>query len=152
MITHSIIPMTSEFAAEIAGWKYPGEYAVYNMDGSADGLGGSYALLNSARELIGFYQFGQEARIPAVEEGAYPDGPVDMGLGLRPDLCGLGLGEPFVRSGVKWAREELCAKAIRLTVAKFNMRARRVYERCGFSEVRAVTHRASGEAFLVMIL
>ena len=97
MIAHSIIPMTSEFAAEIAGWKYPGEYAVYNMDGSADGLGGSYALLNSARE-------------------------------------------------------ELCAKAIRLTVAKFNTRARRVYERCGFSEVLAVTHRASGEAFLIMIL
>ena len=101
MMDGHIIPMTAELAAEIAAWKYPGEYAVYNREegSSTDELleGGSYALLNSARELIGFYQFGAGARIPAIEEDVYPEGPLDMGLGLRPDICGLGFGEPFVQ-------------------------------------------------------
>ena len=154
MMSGGIVPMTGELAAQIAAWEYPGEYAVYNMDGSVDGLldGSSYALLNSARELVGFYQFGQEAKIPAAEDGAYPGGPTDMGLGLRPDLCGLGFGEPFVQSGIRWAREELHAGTLRLTVAEFNVRARRVYERCGFTEVCAVTHRVSGDIYFVMTL
>ncbi len=111
MMDGHIIPMTAELAAEIAAWKYPGEYAVYNREegSSTDELleGGSYALLNSARELIGFYQFGAGARIPAIEEDVYPEGPLDMGLGLRPDICGLGFGEPFVQCGISWPGRSL---------------------------------------------
>ena len=107
-----IIPMTQELAEEIAAWEYPGEYAVYNreQDAALDDLldGSSYAVRNIAGDLVGFYQFGKEARVPA-EEGAYPDGPLDMGLGLRPDLCGLRLGQPFAEAGMKFAREELGA-------------------------------------------
>ena len=65
--------------------------------------GNTYALLNSSEELIGFYQFGAEARIPAAED-AYGPGYTDMGLGLRPDLCGLGFGGSFCLSGVRFAR------------------------------------------------
>lgn len=156
MMDGHIIPMTAELAAEIAAWKYSGEYAVYNREegSSTDELleGGSYALLNSARELIGFYQFGVGARIPAIEEDVYPEGPMDMGLGLRPDICGLGFGEPFVQCGIKLAREELGVGDIRLTVAGFNLRARKVYERCGFTSMRGITHRRSNAEFLVMLL
>lgn len=151
-----IVPMTGELAAKIAAWEYPGEYAVYNWDEGSpvDELldGSSYALLNSARELAGFYQFGAGARIPTVEEGAYSDGPLDIGLGLRPDLCGLGFGEPFVQCGIRLAREELGACAVRLTVAGFNIRARRVYERCGFKTVGPVTHKVSNAQFFIMLL
>ncbi len=149
-----IVPMTREHAGIIAAWEYSGELAVYNMEGDYSGLltGPSYSLLNSAGKVIGFYQFGEEAKIPAVEEGAYPLGPLDMGLGLRPDLCGLGFGEPFVQCGIRWAREELGAGAVRLTVMGSNSRARGVYERCGFSETGRVTHRQSGCEFIIMEL
>ena len=100
-----IIPMTKELAAEIAAWRYPGEYAVY--DGREDDSelldGGAYALLNRRGELVGFYQFGQGARIPTAEPDPYPEGPLDVGLGLRPDLCGLGLGASFLRAGLDFA-------------------------------------------------
>lgn len=155
MIETGIVPMTRELAAQVAAWRYPDEYAVYNWNEGCEPdhlLDGShYAVLNSSGELIGFYQFGAGARIPTLEEGTYPDGPLDIGLGLRPDLCGLGLGEPFVLSGLKFAREHLDASAFRLTVAGFNLRAQKVYERCGFVPAGAVTHRISNAPFLIML-
>lgn len=145
--------MTKELAAEIAAWRYPGEYAVY--DGREDDSelldGGAYALLNRRGELVGFYQFGQGARIPTAEPDPYPEGPLDVGLGLRPDLCGLGLGASFLRAGLDFAQKELGAARFRLTVAAFNQRARKVYARCGFRAERDVTHKASGEPFAILL-
>lgn len=156
MMETGIVPMTRELTSQVASWRYPDEYAVYNLDedsGPGELLdGGSYGVLNSSGELVGFYQFGTGARIPALEEGVYPEGPLDMGLGLRPDLCGLGLGKSFVQTGMKFAQEQLRANEFRLTVAGFNLRAQKVYERCGFSAVRDVTHMASGAPFTIMLL
>lgn len=147
-----ILSMTEELAEEIGAWKYPGEYAVYNLDKEEAGLldSGCYAVKNIAGELVGFYQFGKEARIPTGEDSAYPAGPLDMGLGLRPDLCGLRLGQPFVEAGIKFAREQLGAKELRLTVAEFNQRARKVYTRCGFFTLRRAVHQKTGDSFIVM--
>lgn len=154
MMSGGIVPMTEDLAREAAGWRYPGEYAVYNCaeDGPLDEMldGSAYAVRNKEGEMVGFYQFGPGAEILALEENAYPQGPTDMGLGLRPDLCGLGLGEAFVLAGMKFARENLHAGELRLTVADFNQRARKVYERCGFCPTRRVTHGKSGGRFTIM--
>lgn len=156
MMQTGIVPMTAELASQAASWRYPGEYAVYNCDEGGDPGelldGGSYGVLNSSRELIGFYQFGAGARIPTVEENAYPDGPLDMGLGMRPDLCGLGLGTAFVGAGIRFAQESLSAGKLRLTVAGFNLRAQKVYERCGFTPTGSVTHRATGGDYVIMLM
>ena len=98
-----IVPMTHELAAQVAAWRYPAEYAVYNWqeDEPLDELldGSSYGLLNRKGELVGFYQFGEHARIPTREPEPYGQGPLDVGLGLRPDLCGLGFGPSFLVAG-----------------------------------------------------
>ena len=60
---------------------------------------------------------------------------LDVGLGMRPDLTGRGLGEEFVHAGLRFARETYSPPAFRLTVAAFNRRAIRVYERAGFETV-----------------
>ena len=54
---------------------------------------------------------------------------------MRPDLTGRGLGEEFVHAGLRFAREVYSPPAFRLTVAAFNRRAIRVYERAGFETV-----------------
>ena len=122
-----IVPMTHELAAQVAAWRYPAEYAVYNWqeDEPLDELldGSSYGLLNRKGELVGFYQFGEHARIPTREPEPYGQGPLDVGLGLRPDLCGLGFGPSFLLAGLDFARNELGAGGFRLTVAGFNQRA-----------------------------
>ncbi len=149
-----IIPMTKELAAKIAAWRYPDEYAVYNwregepLDQLLDG--GAYALLNRQGDLVGFYQFGQGARIPTKEPESYPEGPLDVGLGLCPELCGLGLGAAFLQAGLDFAKKELGAEDFRLTVAAFNQRAWRVYTRCGFGAGEKTVHKISGEPFVIL--
>ena len=70
-------------------------------------------------DTIGFYYFEERP----------PD--LDYGLGLRPDLTGQGLGLEFFLAGLAFAHERYRPERVRLHVAAFNERARRVYERAG---------------------
>lgn len=149
-----IFLLTGQEARAISAWRYPGEYALYNLspEEPLDELldGSCYGAHSAQGTLAGFYQFGRSARIPTKEQGAYPEGPLDIGLGLRPDLCGKGLGESFLLAGIDFAREQLGAEEFRLSVAAWNRRARKVYARCGFGGERQVTHRVSGDKFLIL--
>lgn len=160
--------MTLDLAKDIAGWRYGGEYAMYDFDGSdeliAKLMGGGYvACVDEAGALLGYLCFGADARIPTREANAYQGGWLDIGLGLRPELCGRGLGASLVQLGISLCRERGCEAVrraldkcegslcgLRLTVAEFNMRARRLYERMGFAKDAQVCHRMSGMRFIVM--
>ena len=76
----------------------------------------------------------------------------EIGLGLRPDLAGHGLGEPFVRSCLRFAATELGAQSYTLAVAAFNRRAITVYKRAGFQEAERFEHFTNGgpHAFIRM--
>ena len=72
-------------------------------------------------------------------------GPVaEIGLGLRPDLTGRGLGESFLRACLHFASAVLGAQSYTLAVAAFNRRAITVYERAGFQEVERFQHFTNG--------
>ncbi len=149
-----LCPMTAEEAREVMEWKYPAPYDMYNWeaeDDPAELLDGSYF---SCREkdgrLGGFLCFGPNATIPT-KESVYEAGYLDIGLGLRPDLCGKGLGRGLLELGMEWARSELGASRFRLAVAQFNLRAQKVYRSCGFREISRVTHRTLGAPFLLMV-
>ncbi len=60
---------------------------------------------------------------------------VDVGIGLRPELTGRGLGESFLRAQLDYATSKWAPATFRLFVAAWNERAIRLYERLGFSEV-----------------
>lgn len=134
-------PMSAEDARVILGWRYDGPYSFYNgpsepkEEDLAEMLDGSHiAVLNEEGELVGFYGFGAVATVPGgflagIYEG---DGVLDVGLGLRPDLTGRGLGAAFVTAGIEYAIRTYLPKALRLSVATFNQRAITVYERAGF--------------------
>ena len=90
-------------------------------------------------ELAGYFCFGEDARVPAGRQlGVYEREPaLDVGLGMRPDFAGRGLGTEFVLAGLRFAREAYSPPAFRLTVAASNRRAVRVYERVGFEAVES---------------
>ena len=96
-----------------------------------------HSVYDERGDLTGYFCFGEDAQVAAGKRlGLYEVEPaLDVGLGMRPDLTGMGLGEEFVHAGLRFARETYSPPAFRLTVATFNQRAIRVYERAGFEIV-----------------
>jgi [ribosomal protein S18]-alanine N-acetyltransferase len=60
---------------------------------------------------------------------------IEVGIGLRPDLVGRGLGRAFMRAQLEFARATWSPRLFRLHVASWNARAIRLYESLGFREV-----------------
>ena len=152
------INMTLDIALRIVNWRYDSPYELYNMSQSdgdlAELLNGQYAAVaNDADEIVGFYCFGNSAQVPAGHPaGAYQNvsaNTVDVGLGMRPDLTGRGLGDTFLAFVLQAL--DACHPGVnaRLSVAAFNRRATRLYERFGF---RSTTMFMQGEVpFVVMV-
>jgi ribosomal-protein-alanine N-acetyltransferase len=135
-------PITRDDARAISRWRYDGPYSIYDGDPtSVDSLleprFSYHSVYDGRGELAGYFCFGEDARVPAGRRlGLYEREPaLDIGLGMRPDLTGWGLGEEFVHAGLRFAREAYSPQSFRLTVATFNRRAIRVYERAGFATV-----------------
>ena len=140
----TIAPMSQADAEAMATWRYPGEYAFYDADFIPADLAelldpqlrgdGLFAAHAPGGELEGF-----------VELKPRDGGAVEIGLGLRPDLTGRGLGAAFTAAAIELARGR-GAERITLAVAVFNLRATRVYERAGFIETgRHMRHIAGRE-------
>jgi ribosomal-protein-alanine N-acetyltransferase len=136
-------PLRQADAEAVAGWHYPDPYSFYDWIADQDDLaelldptarGEAYAAVDdSGGELIGFFSFKPKQ----------PD-TIEVGLGLRPDHTGRGLGLAFVEAGLDHARSELEPQEFSLAVAAFNRRAITVYERAGFKEVRRYLHHTNG--------
>ena len=69
---------------------------------------------------------------------------LEIGLGLRPDLTGRGLGAAFLAAGLDFARERFAPDRFTLAVATFNERAITVYKRAGFARGRVYMHWTNG--------
>lgn len=136
------VPMTEPYAQQIASWRYEGIYAFYDSDADptfkADlfdesGWGDKlYAVLSDDDSLSGFFGYTVDGNV------------VEIGLGMRPDLTGKGLGASFVDQGLEFAREIHSPEEFRLFVATFNKRAILVYERAGFERVRETSWLTAG--------
>ena len=135
--------LTQADAEAMAAWHYPEPYTFYDWTADPDDLA---VLLDPARrgdrmqavedsdgELIGF--FSCKPKEP---------GTIEIGLGLRPDHTGRGLGLAFVEAGLDQARERIGPEEFSLAVATFNERAITVYERAGFTTVRTYMHHTNG--------
>ncbi len=149
--------MTKESAYEIAQWTYAGIYSCYSFDGSDEILeelmnGEYYVAYDNENNILGYICIGKSAQIPTIEEKVYIDETVlDIGLGLNPLLCGNGLGSEFLMECISFGKQRFNASNIRLTVASFNQRAIKVYERIGFNYSLSVHHSKSNKEFYIML-
>lgn len=132
------VEMTKETALEILSWKYEPPYDFYSNEADSESLDelldGSYlAIKDQGDKLIGFYCTGENAQVPKGREvGVYEEECMDMGLGMAPELTGKGNGLLFGSFVVNEIEGKMKGLPIRLTVAAFNKRAIRLYEKLGF--------------------
>jgi [ribosomal protein S18]-alanine N-acetyltransferase len=136
-----IMPMDADSAGKIVGWRYPGSYSLYDLADEEDirdeMLNGTYySAADETGEIVGFFCFGASAQVPeGKRQGLYEDGGLlDIGLGMKPGLCGRGRGLAFLQSGMAWAGQQFQPGGFRLTVAAFNQRAIAVYARAGYQK------------------
>ena len=124
--------LTQANADQIARkWHYSGQYSFYDMENDPEDFeeiitlrlraNKYYQILDDKDELVGYFCLERLS-----EE------KVEVGLGLRPDLTGRGLGLNFVKEIETFIQNNFNYKLIILSVASFNKRAIKVYQRAGF--------------------
>jgi len=130
-------------ARAVLEWRYEPPYDVYNPDPNhsasylADLLNPHYAYhamwSGQPPVLVAFCCFGPDAQVPG---GDYSAPALDLGLGVRPDLTGQGHGLDFVQAVCGYACAHFKPPALRATIAQFNRRAQRVWEKAGFQQAQ----------------
>jgi ribosomal-protein-alanine N-acetyltransferase len=124
-------PFTAADADEVATWRYPAPYDVYDwaeeppsdaeLAETSEPLQRWLAVDDAeAGALVGFCELHLEA------------GEAELGLGMRPDLTGRGLGPSFVSAILEEVRDRWSPERFAFDVLPWNERAIRAYERVGF--------------------
>ena len=141
-MTYGLRPLTAEQGEAMATWAYPGPWDVYDVESPLQPEEGFWAVVDVAAEggdgeeggiagVVGYACFGVEARVPGLAER---DGVLDIGVGMRPDLTGQGLGREFAGAVLDHAREVAGAGRMRAVVQDWNARSRRLLSGLGFEE------------------
>jgi RimJ/RimL family protein N-acetyltransferase len=121
----------SDFARELAGWRYDPPYDFYDL---ASDPHDAEEMRDPQRRHHFRAVVGDDGLLDAFWYFDRSGDVVEIGLGLRPDLTGRGLGEEYVRAELDYARRLWAPSLFRLYVTTWNRRAIRLYERLGFRE------------------
>ncbi|MFI2859196.1 GNAT family N-acetyltransferase [Paenibacillus sp. JSM ZJ436] len=127
------VPMTFEHAIDVCSWRYPEPYNIYGW--------------LPWEQMV---QLGVEFGDPLIREEQYLsvvdeqdrlwgfaqlfplDRVIRIGLGMRPDWCGHGMGKRFVEAIVDEAKRRYPSGPLDLEVLAWNERAIRTYRKAGF--------------------
>ncbi len=150
--------LTREQASEILGWRYPSPYDFYNPPGDRpeeeyirEFVNPEYqfhGVMDSNESLTGFCSFGTDGQVPG---GDYTGDALDIGLGMKPELTGRGLGPSFLAAILRHACIVYAPARFRMTVANFNRRAFRLYSRFGFVKEQEFRDEGLGVSYSVLI-
>lgn len=128
-------------------WKYPGVYGFYNMASDPEDYEeivtpslrkNNYFQVMKDRALFGYF---------VVEKAADDEDMVDLGLGIKPELTGNGMGQIFLLEILDYIRKNYSVKIVRLGVASFNERAKKVYEKAGFVQTKIYDQPTNGSVY-----
>lgn len=128
------VPMNIRHCQDICSWVYEPPYDIYQWN--------AWAQMEEEAEEFGDRQIRETQYISVLDEEdtlvGYAQlfplvGVTRLGLGMRPELCGLGLGPAFVRAIVEEARKRRPDDEIDLEVLEWNERAKKAYAKAGFT-------------------
>jgi [ribosomal protein S18]-alanine N-acetyltransferase len=154
-MTFIIQPLDEASAKAMFDWRYEPPFDLYSFSvGDLDEdvrfftnpQNNYFAMRDKIGDLVGFCCFGMDARVPG---GDYGLDACDIGMGIRPDLTGRGMGGEFAKAAINHALQVFQPKVCRVTIAAFNLRARRVWEKLGFQIVLTFL-KPNGMEFVIM--
>lgn len=135
----SIEQLLIEQARSISSWQYDPPFSIYNLSPEEISLFSEpanryYAILNEFEELIGYCCFGGEARVAGGIYQQLEPLILDVGVGMRPDKTGIGLGNRFVDRVLQFGKVHFSPMKFRATIAAFNQRSLKTFYQLGFDE------------------
>jgi ribosomal-protein-alanine N-acetyltransferase len=145
-------------ARAILGWRYDPPYDIYNLPSDKVESVVQYMIVpqnayssitDEQGELVAYCCFGREGQVPG---GDYHSDALDIGMGVRPELTGRGFGHEFVNSVLDFAGTTFGLCVYRVTVAEFNERALRVWEKTGFQRVDRFQRDRDKRPFIILVL
>ena len=71
-------------------------------------------------------------------------------MGVRPDLTGQGQGIQYINTILDFAAETFHPPAYRVTIAKWNIRAQRVWEKAGFKQIQSFKRNRDDQDFVIL--
>lgn len=121
-------------AKEISTWKYNDEYSIYNYPEWNKILKENWGITVEEKRKKEFNAIVDDCNnlcgyIRLVDENEH----VSIGVGLKPSLCGQGLGSTIMEIIKQQCAAKYEGKKIVLEVRSFNGRAIRCYKKAGFS-------------------
>jgi [ribosomal protein S18]-alanine N-acetyltransferase len=153
-VAFRIEPLTESDAREIFGWRYPPPYDFYDL-GDADHEAvlrnlfnpnsPHFAISTNEDGFLGFCVAGSEAQVPG---GNYGEPALDIGIGLRPNVTGRGLGKQVLTEFLNFALAAYQPDRFRATIAAFNLRSQRTFRGLGF--VEASRFVANGSEWVIL--
>lgn len=158
MLSVKFIPMQPAYARDLLAWRYPPPYDIYNEPEVSiqerenivrflcDPINNYSAMLDDKGVYIGGCSHGFDAQ---VEGGDYSENAMDVGLGLKPEYTGRGFGAEIVRQIITYYQQQHHPKQFRATIAAFNRRSQRVFEKNGFQRTQTFQRPSDGREFYV---
>jgi len=135
---------TKNDVQDILTWKYEGIYSFYDNSIQKEKIesienfidsDNNFSIYNEYNELIGNCSF------------YYIEEFFCVGLQMRPDITGKGFGTEFVKSIINFGKQKYNLNYLDLTVAKFNSRAIKVYEKLGFKVIEEFVNIIRGNDY-----
>ena len=137
--------LTIDDGMDIAMWRYPGAWAVYDALETPQPDQGYWAVCDTDDRLVGFCCLGDAAR-PAGLDAA--PGVLDVAIGIRPELTGHGLGTALGQAAVAYAAQVSDGRRIRCAVRDWNDRGLDAARAAGFEP--AGEHEVAGQRYLLL--
>ncbi len=134
---------------DILTWKYDGIYSFYDNSIQKEKIewiesfidsDDNFSIYNEQNELVGNCSF------------YYIEEFFCLGVQMRPELTGRGFGTEFVRAIINFGKKKYNLSYIDLTVAKFNKRAIKVYEKLGFKIIEEFVNTIRGNDYDFMAM
>jgi [ribosomal protein S18]-alanine N-acetyltransferase len=150
-------PLDEISAQTVINWKYEPPYEIYNLASPElestlqyllDPQNAFYGIYGQNGDLEAFCSYGPDGQ---VNGGDYSTPALDIGMGVRPNLTGQGRGFQYVNAVIDFANRTYSPERLRVTIAAFNSRAMRVWEKAGFQVVQKFRGGWTNMEFVIMM-